>query len=61
MEKAEVVVGVVLRGIVAVDDAADVVTLEDLSLIVALFLEALDKGVGIAGGDVAGQDDAVFW
>ena len=61
MEKAEVVVGVVLRGIVAVDDAADVVSLEDLCLVIALFLEALDEGVGIAYGDVAGQDDAVFW
>ena len=58
METAEVVVGVVLRGVVAVDDAADVVALEDLSLIVALFLEALDEGVGIARGDVAGEDDA---
>ena len=54
METAEVVVGVVLRGIVAIDDATDVVALEDLSLVEALLLKALDEYVGVALGDVAG-------
>ena len=58
METAKVVVGVVLRGVVTIDDAADVVALEDLCLVVALFLEALDEGVGIAHGNVTGEHDA---
>ena len=58
METAEVVVGGFLRRVVAVDDAADVVALEDLSLVVALLPEALDEVVGVAHGDVAGQNDA---
>ena len=58
MKTAEVVVGVVLRGVMTVDDAADVVALENLCLVVALFLEALDEGVGIAHGNVTGEHDA---
>ena len=43
METAEVVVGGFLRGVVAVDDATDVITLKDLGLFVTLFLKTLDE------------------
>ena len=55
MDAAEVVVGILLRGIVAVDDTSDVITDEHLRFGVTFFLQFFHEGVGILQRDVTGK------